>query len=189
MSGLEFIAALVGSLAWPVVVLVVAVLFRHQLAALLARPFSSLKAGPLELVWDSQVAQVEAELGEPAPAAHPESAGHVPADGQLAELARIAPAVALVQAFARVEKVVRNLVANPVRILVAAPLDFVMLGLGLLTGRAAAPAARSRPPCCCRGSFWTFRGRASARGGVSGGSEGGSGGAARWLAGLFAIKR
>jgi hypothetical protein len=36
MSGFEFTAGLVSSLAWPVVVLIVAVLFRRQISALLA---------------------------------------------------------------------------------------------------------------------------------------------------------
>lgn len=108
MSGLEFTAALVSSLAWPTVVLVVAVLFRRQLAALLARPFRSLKAGPLELVWDREIAEAEAELGELAPAPPGDVAGSSASD-HLAEVARIAPAAAVVQAFARVEGQLRQL--------------------------------------------------------------------------------
>lgn len=61
MSGFDFAASLVGSLAWPIVIVIVAVLFRRQLSALLARPLSSLTAGPLKAVWDRQVAEVEAE--------------------------------------------------------------------------------------------------------------------------------
>lgn len=111
MSGFELAAALVGSLAWPVVVLVVAVLFRRQLAALLARPFTSLKAGPVELVWDREIAEVEAELGPPG-LADESQGGAAGSSEQLAEVARIAPAAAVVQAFARVEEQLRQLLRD-----------------------------------------------------------------------------
>jgi len=112
VSGLQFVADLVGSLAWPAVVLVVAFLFRHQLAVLLARPFSSLKAGPMELMWDTQFAQVEADLdvSEPPPASPTERARSV--SEQLVEVARIAPGAAVVQAFARIEAQLRLLLLD-----------------------------------------------------------------------------
>lgn len=108
VSGFELLAALVGSLAWPVVVLVVAALFRRQFAALLTRPFTSLKAGPVEVVWDREIAEVEAEFGEPGLPESPRFDGARPSE-QLAEVARIAPAAAVVQAFARVEAQLRQL--------------------------------------------------------------------------------
>jgi hypothetical protein len=95
MSGFEFAASLVGSLAWPIVVLTVAVLFRRQLSALLARPFSSLKAGPLKAVWDRQVAEVEAEL--PRSPSVVTSAGGAPDTDRLREIARAAPAAAVLE--------------------------------------------------------------------------------------------
>lgn len=111
MSGLELTAALVGSLAWPVVVLAVAVLFRHQLAGLLARPFASLKAGPVEVVWDREIAEVEAELGQPGLPGTPPGGEAGPSE-ELAEVARLAPAAAVIKAFARVEAQLRQLLRD-----------------------------------------------------------------------------
>jgi hypothetical protein len=110
MSGFEFAAALVGSLAWPIVVLIVAVLFRRQLSALLARPLSSLKAGPLEAVWDRQVAEIEAELpGSPSSA--PSVGGAADTD-RLREIARAAPVAAVLKAFALVEEQLRQILLD-----------------------------------------------------------------------------
>lgn len=44
MSWLEFFATIIGSLAWPVAAVIVAVLFRKQLRALLGGPPSRLRA-------------------------------------------------------------------------------------------------------------------------------------------------
>lgn len=111
MSGFELLAALVGSLAWPLVVLVVAILFRHQLAALLARPFAHLKAGPLEIRWDREITEVKAELGAPPPpAGRPRHEG--PAESDLTDLARTNPTLAVMEAFIRVEKQLGALLAG-----------------------------------------------------------------------------
>lgn len=111
MSGFELLAALVGSLAWPLVVLVVAILFRRQLAALLARPFAHLKAGPLEIKWDREITEVKAELeSPPPPAGRPGHEG--PAESDLTDLARTDPTAAVMKAFIRVEKQLRALLAG-----------------------------------------------------------------------------
>ncbi|MGI8701893.1 MAG: hypothetical protein ACR2JU_11915 [Nocardioidaceae bacterium] len=110
MSGFEFAAALVGSLAWPIVVLIVAVLFRRQLSALLARPLSSLKAGPLEAVWDRQVAEVEAEL--PRSPSGATSADGAPDTDRLREIAQAVPAVAVLEAFALIEEQLRQILLD-----------------------------------------------------------------------------
>ncbi len=110
MSGFEFAASLVGSLAWPIVVLIVAVLFRRQLSALLARPLSSLKAGPLEAVWDRQVAEVEAEL--PRSPSGVTSAGGDPDTDRLREIARAAPAAAVLEAFTLIEEQLRQILLD-----------------------------------------------------------------------------
>jgi hypothetical protein len=108
MSGLEFIAALVSALAWPATAVIVAVLFRRQLAVLLARPFSSMKAGPLELVWDREIAEAESEI-EPRPDAAHSGPGELSITDSLREVARVAPAAAVVHAFAILEKQLRQL--------------------------------------------------------------------------------
>lgn len=106
MTGFEFTASLVSSLAWPIVVLVVAVMFRRRIAALLARPLSSLKAGPLEAVWDRQVAEVEAEL--------PRSKGiEGPTEtDRFREVARAAPVAAVLGAFAELEGQLQRILAD-----------------------------------------------------------------------------
>jgi hypothetical protein len=79
------------------------VLFRRQLSSLLARPFSSLRAGPLEVVWEQQVAEVEAELLIAEPPTSWEGTDDS-ATEDLRQVARLSPAAAVVRAFARIEK-------------------------------------------------------------------------------------
>lgn len=112
MSAFEFVASLVDSLAWPVAVLIAAVLFRRQLSGLLARPLTSLRAGPLEAVWDRQVAEVEAELSQPQPSTT-ESHGAASTDrNRLREIARAAPAAAVLTAFAEIEEQLRQILVD-----------------------------------------------------------------------------
>lgn len=110
MSGFEFTAGLVSSLAWPVVVLIVAVLFRRQISALLARPLTSLKAGPLEAVWDRQVAEVEAELPGPPPT--PGGSGSPGGMHRFRDVARAAPVAAVLGAFAELEEQLRQILSE-----------------------------------------------------------------------------
>lgn len=58
-----------------------------------------------------EIAEVEAELGEPGLSGTPRLEGARPGE-QLAEVARIAPAAAVVQAFARVEAQLRQLLVD-----------------------------------------------------------------------------
>lgn len=110
MSGFEFIASLVASLSWPAVILAVALVFRQQLSKLLARPLSSLKAGPLEAVWDRQVAEVEAELSPSSPGT---SSGRIVSrTDHLRDVARVAPAAAVLSAFAEIEKQLRQILTD-----------------------------------------------------------------------------
>lgn len=61
VSALEFIA----SVAWPVTVLVIAVMFRRPIAEALAAATGRVKAGPFEWEWERGVEAVEADLGLP----------------------------------------------------------------------------------------------------------------------------
>jgi len=110
MSIFEFIAALVGSLAWPIVVLIVAVIFRRQFSALLARPLASLRAGPLEAVWDRQVAEVEAEL--PGPQSSVTESRAAAGTDRLREVARAAPAAAVMGAFSEIEEQLHQILVD-----------------------------------------------------------------------------
>ena len=57
MDWLQFISSLVGSLAWPIAVLTIAIVFRKTLRTALARPLKRVKAGPFEAEWDDKVAR------------------------------------------------------------------------------------------------------------------------------------
>ncbi len=109
MSGLQFIASVVSSLAWPTVVLAVACIFRRQLADLLMRPLSRLKAGPLEATWDRQVTEVKAELP---PSAVTGGLTEAAETDRLRVVASTAPAAAVVAGFAGVEQRLRSLVTT-----------------------------------------------------------------------------
>jgi hypothetical protein len=60
VSALEFVAV-----AWPVTVLVIAVMFRRPIAEALAAATGRVKAGPFEWEWERGVQTVEADLGLP----------------------------------------------------------------------------------------------------------------------------
>jgi hypothetical protein len=62
VSKLQFIAALAGSLAWPLAVVAIALLFRSKLLLLLSPAMKRLKIGPIEAEWDRQAATTEVEL-------------------------------------------------------------------------------------------------------------------------------
>lgn len=109
MDWREFIASLIDSLAWPFALVVIAALFRQQLAGLLAVPLKSLKAGPVSVTWAEQVAEVGVAVasGEIAPA---ETASSPHLDGELrriADLVEQTPVVAVRQAFGLIEQRLR----------------------------------------------------------------------------------
>lgn len=65
MDWREFVASIVGSLAWPLAVVILVVVLRGPLTAILGRsPLSSLKLGPTgaEVKWQELAAEVRAEV-------------------------------------------------------------------------------------------------------------------------------
>lgn len=106
MSVLQFIASLAGSLAWPAVVLVVALVFRKQLAALIGRPLSSLKAGMFHAVWDREVADLSPNTADQA------SARPSRIRSDLTALALVNPTAAVEESFARLESDLRQKLAD-----------------------------------------------------------------------------
>jgi hypothetical protein len=105
MSALEFIA----SVAWPVTVLVIAVMFRAPLTEALRAAGGRVKAGPFELEWKRSVSNVEADLGLPPSISEGKIGG---AAGKLDELAEQAPAAAIVEAYGRLEEALRALLSD-----------------------------------------------------------------------------
>jgi Domain of unknown function (DUF4145) len=66
---------MVAALAWPVTIVIVALLFRKRIEAVLARPAKRWKIGPVEAEWEEstgeasvELAKAQVELGAPAPA-------------------------------------------------------------------------------------------------------------------------
>jgi hypothetical protein len=105
VSALEFIAAV----AWPVTVLIVAVMFRAPLTDALRAAGGRVKAGPFELEWKRSVSTNEADLGLPPSISEGKIGG---AAGKLDELAEQAPAAAIVEAYGRVEEALRALLSD-----------------------------------------------------------------------------
>ncbi len=103
---MEFVAALVASLAWPLVAVAVLVAFRKQLITLANRSVRRIKAGPLEAEWFDTLQEVKTVLEVEAIAEEVGSAG---SDGRGRFIERIRqlvdeePDVAVVAAFHLVE--------------------------------------------------------------------------------------
>ena len=62
MNWLAFFAAVIQGLAWPVVVLVLGLVFRAQIKGLLARPLERLEVGPFKANWLRVLAEVETQV-------------------------------------------------------------------------------------------------------------------------------
>lgn len=106
---MEFVASLVQSLAWPFSAAVAAALFRKPLEAALQRGIRRLKAGPFEMeLFDQTLAKTEAET-DPIPPTIGQSSASLSAE--LAPLIQASPAAAVMEAHARVESRLREIVA------------------------------------------------------------------------------
>jgi hypothetical protein len=106
---MEFVAELVSALAWPITALAALVFLRRPLERWMRERPSRIKAGPVELQWDSLVSKVQADLdqpGVPDPAALTSSAE--PEDRDLYLLARANPPTAILEASRRMEAELRR---------------------------------------------------------------------------------
>jgi hypothetical protein len=106
---LAFLASLVGSLAWPTAILILAWWFRHELKPLLRRPIHRAKAGPVEVEWEHRVEQARIELAA-SPEAVEVSAAAVETGlrERLSPVADRSPRGAILEAFAAVEQTLRR---------------------------------------------------------------------------------
>lgn len=105
MSATEFIA----SVAWPVAVLVIAIVFRAPITEALRAAGGRVKADPFELEWKRNVSTVEADLGLPPSISEGKIGG---AAGKLDELAEESPAAAIVESYGRLEQALRALLSG-----------------------------------------------------------------------------
>lgn len=108
MDTMQFLASLVSSLAWPVAVVVVLILFRQRITELFDQLPRRVKAGPLELEWDRAAAVTATGL---AASQHErqERTDATPIEdlADLSPLAEAAPRAAVLDAAARVESSLR----------------------------------------------------------------------------------
>jgi hypothetical protein len=109
VSWREFIALLVGSLAWPVVAGIAVWLFRRQLQALLEGPIKRWKAGPFE--FEKEWANATERVGEKVVTRDALTARDPELD-ELVDLAAKAPAPAILAAHNAVEETVREIASG-----------------------------------------------------------------------------
>jgi hypothetical protein len=105
-------AEFISSIAWPLVVLAIALIFRTPLTEALRSASGALSAGPFRLEWKRQAKAVEADLGRPPSVSKGQIGG---AAGRLDEIAAVSPTGAVVEAFGQIENALRAvLTANGV---------------------------------------------------------------------------
>ncbi len=99
MNTSQLIASLASSLAWPLAVVCIAVLFRTQLNTLLTEHLRHIEAGPLKADFDRIGSDVHTVLDQAGVPPSTEAA-----TDDLADLAQREPAAVIPEAFARVER-------------------------------------------------------------------------------------
>lgn len=110
MDAIQIIESLVSSLALPVSVVVVAVMFRRQISQLLTARSGRLRVGPVEAEWDDQLAEVQADTL----AALPDRSPTRPLLRELfAGAAQTNPKHAILEAFCALESTLREMVGGP----------------------------------------------------------------------------
>lgn len=115
MTPLQFMASLLNSLAWPLAVVVIAVIFRVQIRHLASRPLRRFRAGPVEMDFDRLLSEVEVDVERPLPA--PSGRGpksENPVIEELGELVTTSPVSAVMNAHAAVERELRGHVLRAV---------------------------------------------------------------------------
>jgi hypothetical protein len=114
MSFLQFVASLVSSLAWPVAVLVIVLIFRAQIRHLASRPLRRFRAGPVEMEFDRLLSEVEVAVERPAVSALGGEGRSNPVIEELEPLVTASPVAAVMDAHAAVERELRDLVLKAV---------------------------------------------------------------------------
>lgn len=106
MDPLAFVASLVSSLAWPVAVVVLVLVFRGPIGRMVERLPKRLKAGPVEVEWPEVAAEARVALAT-APEVNAISPGGSLTE-RLAEVVEKEPAAAIMAAWSEVEKALRD---------------------------------------------------------------------------------
>lgn len=103
---MAFTASLVQSLAWPAAAVVIVIVLRRPIISMLGRGVRRLRAGPVEVEFDQELAEVREELSRSPELAEsrvpPPTAEGLP--DELARLAEISPRAGVLEAYARIEQ-------------------------------------------------------------------------------------
>lgn len=114
MDELAFIASLVRSLAWPLSAVAIVVVLRKPISAALQR-MSKARVGPLEAEFDQELAEVRKELRRAPEVAGKEAdppTAMLSLPDELTRLAESSPRAAVLEAFARIESRLRELLVD-----------------------------------------------------------------------------
>ncbi|GLW92877.1 hypothetical protein [Actinokineospora globicatena] len=107
MGVLEFVAQIIGALAWPTFALVIILVVRKPLVAMLKDvALRRLKVGPFEAEWERVTADVKDQIGAQPPVG--EDAPHA-LEIELSSEVAVAPAVAVLEAFSLIEREIRDI--------------------------------------------------------------------------------
>jgi hypothetical protein len=110
MSWLDFVSRVISAVAWPLVAVFALILLRQPLKRLLTdHPLKRVKVGPLDVEWTREIAEAETELGAGGTLVQPGPDATSLVKDLEAE-ARKAPAVAVLEAYAVLERELRSLV-------------------------------------------------------------------------------
>lgn len=112
MSALQFIASLVSSLAWPLAVVVIALVFRAQIRRLMTGQLRRLRAGPVEMEFDRLLSEVGVELATPTTTAARSGGGESALIDEFADVATVSPLAAVLDGHAAVEQALHELIAQ-----------------------------------------------------------------------------
>jgi hypothetical protein len=112
MKTYDFIASLVGSLAWPAAVVVIAFMFRRSIRQLLRGHLSRLKAGPFEADFDLIASQVQAQVDQPTIVQGKPTAGKSRMIGELRERTAKSPEAAVIEGYGEVERELATVIAQ-----------------------------------------------------------------------------
>lgn len=117
MGWMEFVASVIGSLAWPFAVVALVVALRPTIAQLASGGVRRWKAGPAGVeveYWDRETSEVRASIRQQLPEGEmsPPSVSGGGLAEELADVITAAPSAAVVEAFGRIEAELRRLIAD-----------------------------------------------------------------------------
>lgn len=135
MNTRAFVASLVGSIVWPTVVVIVLLIFRREVVALLERPLSRLKVGPVEADWEKAESVVKENLSIHQAYRVPLTTGvgvTPPAEAAFGETeSRVLeePQALVAERWHAVEKALRDMISDHAEVPIGAnaPVEFPML--------------------------------------------------------------